>query len=169
MRKILIALAATGTALAAASPAAAQFVPSPPPYGYGQNYGSGQNYGYHHSYGRARALQARLDRVQGQIRYLRDRRMISHGEAESLRERSREVERRLRRAAQYGLSPYEAQDAERRIARLERRLYREVKDGRHGGWGNGGRYDDGYGRYDRNEDGRDYGYDDDRRRDRYDD
>jgi hypothetical protein len=164
MRKVLIALAATaGSALALATPAAAQYFPQPQGYGYGQNHG------YQGQWGHARALQARVDGIQRQIRQLSARRLISRGEAASLRERSRQVEQRLRRAAHYGLSPYEAQDVQRRIARLEQRLYRDVRDGHgygHGHWGNGqqGYYADG-GR-DRDRDGRDDRYEDDRGRDR---
>lgn len=162
MRKFVIALAAAGSALAFATPAAAQYYPAPPPppqaYGYGYGHGN---------WGHVRALQVRIDQIQRQIGHLRARRMLSRNEAENLREQSRSVERRLRRAASYGLSPHEAQDVQYRIARLERRLFRDVNDGRR--WGYNGYYGDRDrdGRYDRWEDDR--GRDHDGRWDRDDD
>ena len=67
MRKVLISLAAAGSALAFATPAAAQYYPQAQPYG--QPYG----YGYNNNYGQVRALQARINQVQRQIERL-DRR-----------------------------------------------------------------------------------------------
>src|SRR3954452_1085309 len=72
MRKVLISLAAAGTALAFATPAAAQYYPQPQPQPYG--YGAPQyGYGYNNNYGQVRALQYRIDAVQRQINRL-DRR-----------------------------------------------------------------------------------------------
>ena len=153
MRKVLIALAAAGSALAFATPSAAQYYPAPQPYvqGYGHGYG-------HSGIGHVRALQVRIDGIQRRIEHLRARRMLSRNEARSLREQSRHVERRLFRAAQFGLSPYEAQDVNRRIARLEYRVFREARDGNR--WGRD------YGQYgDRDRDGRPDRYEDDRGRD----
>jgi hypothetical protein len=117
MRKILISLAAAGAALVAASPAAAQYYPAPQPYGYGY---TGYAYG---NYGQVRALQARIDAVQYQIRRLDRRNVIRDGSAERLKAESRRIEHRLHQAARYGgLNPYEASDISNRIARLEQRV-----------------------------------------------
>jgi hypothetical protein len=151
MRKVLISLAAAGTALALATPASAQYYPQPQPYGYGYN-----------NYGQVRAFQARIDNIQRRIEFLRDRRAITRNEANGLRDESRDLERRLYRAGRYGLNPYEAQNIQYRIARLEEHVRHEVRDGRWDnrgyGWNNG--YN-GYG-YDRDRDGRDDRYEDDR-------
>ncbi len=122
MRKILISLAAAGTALAFATPASAQYYHAPPVYGAGYGYGQFQNF------------HARIDGIQRQIEYLRARRMITRNEANGLRDESRDLERRLYRLGRYGLNPYEAQNIEYRIARLEQHVRHEVRDGR---WGYG--------------------------------
>jgi opacity protein-like surface antigen len=164
MRKFVISLAAAGAALVVASPAAAQYYPQQQPYGYGaQSYGY-NGYGYN-GYGQVRALQARIDRVQNQIRYIGGR---GHS-GERLREESRSIEQRLRYASRNGLNPYEANDIQNRIARLEQRVNYAIA-GRQGGYGytgynnyngynNGQGYDRGRNHDDRD---RDYDRDDDR-------
>jgi hypothetical protein len=160
MRKIMMSLAAAGTALAFATPAAAQYYPQP------QVYPQQQPYGYNgyapNNYGQLRALQARIDMVQRRIDRL-DRRGGVRG-ADRLRDESRNIERRLRRAARNGLNPYEANDIQNRLARLEQRV-NYVLANRYGGYGNGG-YGNGYGYADRDRDGRDDRYEDDRGHDR---
>ena len=71
-----------------------------------------------------------------------------------------ELEQRLRQAARNGLHPREAQNIEQRLARIEQRLVRDARDGRNQ-WGQNGWSD-------RDRDGRDDRYEDDRgsRRDR---
>ena len=97
MRKVLISLAAAGTALALASPASAQYYyPAPQP---GHGYGYGNN-----GYGNVRALQARIDGIQRQIENLRARRMITRHEASGLRDEFRDLERRLYRHGRNGLN-----------------------------------------------------------------
>ena len=155
MRKFVIAAALAASTLTAAAPAAAQYYPQP------------QGYGYNNNYGQVRRLQARVDQLQRQISQLDRRNILSDREANRLREESRGVEYRLRRAARYGLNGREAYDIERQIQRLEVRIQREARDGnRYGGY---------YGRsgYDRDRDGlddryeRDHGtnYDEDHDRD----
>lgn len=169
MRKVLISIAAAGTALAFATPASAQYFPAQQQgYGYGQGYGYNQG-GYNQGgYGQIRSLQARIDRVQGQLDRLAQRRAISRGEYRSLHGDSHRIEMRLRQLASYGLGQRERYDIERRIARLEQRIVYEARDGR--GWGRGGDYhgnDGGYynqSAYDRDRDGRDDRYEDDRGR-----
>jgi hypothetical protein len=120
MRKFLISAAVAVAALAAAAPAAAQYYPAPPPgYGYGYN-----------NYGQARALQARIDNLQRQISHLDRRNIISEREARNLMNDARAVEHRLRETARRGLSYSEQRAVEVRIARLERQIWRDARDGR---------------------------------------
>lgn len=154
MRTFLISLAAGATALAVATPASAQYFPVP----------QGQAYGYQHNYGQVRRLQARIDHIQRQINILDRRNILSNREARRLRQDSRELERRLRFAARNGLHPQERFAIERRLARLEQRLFRDARDGNR--WGHNA-YPGGY--YDRDRDGRDDRWERDRRRDRDDD
>jgi hypothetical protein len=162
MRKLNLILAAAGTALAVAAPAAAQYYPQQQPYGYGaQQYGNGYNNNYGNNYGQARALQARIDAVQYRIERL-DRRGGSNG----LRKEARNIERQLQKSARRGLNPYQANDLSNRIARLEQRV-NYAMSGRNGRYGNG--YNNGYGANGYNSS---YGYSDrdgDHRDDRYED
>ena len=160
MRKVLISIAAAASALAVAAPAAAQYYPAPPPPAYGSPYGApyGNAYGYQNQWGHVRALQARVDQLQRQIRHLDRRNIITSREARDLRNESRAVERRLRETARYGLNPREAHAVEVRIVRLERKIFRDARDGRRGNWRD---YNRGY---DRDRDGRDDRYEDDRGR-----
>ena len=133
MRGLLVSLAVAGTALAAASPAAAQYYPQP--YGgYGYN-----GYAYN-NFGQVRALQARIDRIEYQIRMLDRRDVIRDDSADRLKDDAERLENRLHRAARHGLNPYEVNDIQARIANLEQRV-RYASFNR-------------YGRYDRD----DYGY-----------
>ena len=127
MRKFLISIAAATSTVALAAPASAQFFP-PQPRGYA--------YGHTNNLGHARAMQARLDRMQYDITRLAQNRMISRNEYKNLRSESREIERSLRRNVRdgYGLSRQEAYNTERRIARLEYRIARDVRDGRRMGY-----------------------------------
>jgi opacity protein-like surface antigen len=150
MRKVLISLAAAGSALAFATPAAAQ--------PYGQPYGNA--YGYN-NYGQVRALQARIDSIQRQIEQLRARRLLSRDEVNGLRSESRDLERRLYNRSRNGLNYNELRNIEYRVARLEQHVRREVRDDNR--WGNRGGYNSGYGyNNDRDRDGRDDRYEDDR-------
>jgi hypothetical protein len=156
MRITLISLAAAASALAVAAPASAQYQSQ----GYGQpqgySFGYGQNYNRR---GHARALQVRIDRIQRDINRLAQRRMISRNEHQNLQRDAREIERDLRRNAVdgRGLSAREMYNTERQIARLEQKIARDVRDGNR--WGNNDRR---YGAYDRDRDGRDDRYEDDR-------
>ena len=146
MRKVLISLAVAASALAVATPASAQYFPVP----------QGNAYGYQNNYGQVRRLQVRIDQIQRQIIVLDRRNILSNREARRLRDDSRQIERRLRIVGRNGLHPQERYDIERRIARLEQRLFRDARDGNR--WGN-----NQYGNpYDRDRDGRDDRYEDDR-------
>ena len=154
MRTILISLAAAASALVVASPASAQYYPYPPqPQGHA--------YGYHDNWGSVRSLQVRIDNLQRRIARLDARDRISEREARRLREDARNLERRLRFAARNGLHPVERANIEHRLARLEQRLFRDVRDGRRFGW-NDGRWDREHERWhDRNERRGDRDHDDD--------
>jgi hypothetical protein len=145
MRKIVLGIAAAGAALIAAAPASAQYYPQP-----------SRGYGYN-DFGQVRALQARVDAVQRQIRFLDRRDVVRDRRADSLRGEANQIERKLHWAARNGLNPYEARDINVRIARLEQKVQYSVA--------RNGNYGRGY--YDRDRDGRDDRYEDDhgRRRD----
>ena len=118
MRRIVLSLVAAGAALAAASPAAAQYyparpVPAPAPgYGYGHGYGFGQ----------VRELQIRLDRIERQIDRLDRRDRIGDRMADRLRNDANRIEERLHRRARGGLDPREAGDIQYRLQRLEQQV-----------------------------------------------
>jgi hypothetical protein len=150
MRKFVIAAALAASTLAVAAPAAAQYYPQPQGYGYGYN-----------NYGQVRRLQARVDLLQRQIRHLDSRDILSEREAARLRNDSREIEQRLRHAARNGLNPQEGYGIERRIQRLEVRIQREARDDNR--YNN---YSGSDGWSDRDRDGRNDRYEDDRGRDR---
>jgi hypothetical protein len=147
MRNLVLSLAAAGAALAAATPAVAQYYPVPQQYGYG--YGNG--YTGYSNFGQVRGLQQRIDRIEYQIRMLDRRDRIRDGSADRLKEEANRVESRLHRAARYGLNGYEANDIQNRIARLEQRVqFAANRYGRgYNGYGNNGW--GGYGR-DRDDD-----------------
>lgn len=155
MRGLVLALAAVSGALAVGNPAAAQYYPQSQPYGYG---GYGYNgYGYG-DFGQVRALQARIDRIEYQIRMLDRRGLVRDDRADRLKDEAERLEDRVHRAARYGLNPYEASDIQARLARLESRvryasIHRYDWYGR--GYGRNGYYD-----YDRDRDHR-YDRDDD--------
>jgi len=130
MRKILLSVAVAGTALVAASPAAAQYYPQPQPYGY--NGYNGYNNGY--GFGQVRALQARLNNVERQINRLDHRDRIGDRSADRLRRDADRIEDRLRRATRNGLDPREANDISYRIQQLEQRVQYSLANnyGRHG-------------------------------------
>ena len=150
MRITLISLAAAASALAVATPASAQYAPQPQGYAYG----------HQGNWGLARSLQVRIDNIQRQIERLDRRNVLSDREASRLRQDARELERRLRYVRQNGLRQTERYDIERRLARLEQRLARDARDGHR--WGNNYQQQ---GAYDRDRDGRDDRYEDDRGRD----
>ncbi len=152
MRKFLISAALAASTLVAAAPAAAQYYPQQPQgYGYGYN-----------NYGQTRRLQVRIDQLQRQISHLDRVNALSEREASRLRNESRDLERRLRSAGRNGLSGQERYGIERGIQRLEYRIQREARDGnRYGGYyGQAGWSDrDRDGRNDRYEDDRGYNHD----------
>lgn len=174
MRKFLISAALLGTTVAFAAPAAAQWAP-PQPQGYA--------YGYHNNYGQVRRLEVRIQQVRQQIRRLDRRNMLSNREARRLEGEARSLQYQVRQMGYNGLNQRERYVIERRIARLERHVWREANDGnrRYGqnqyGYGYNGTNDydrDGVNdrydrRIDRDRDGRDDRREDDGGRDSDDD
>jgi len=160
MRKLMISLAAAGAALAIATPAAAQYYPGQ----YGAPYGNA--YGYNNNWGQVRSLQVRINAVERQINVLDRRDRIRDRSADRLRDEANSIERRLRHAARDGLNPYEARDIQVRIARLEQRVQYSLargygRNGYNNGYGYNG-YGNNGGYYDRDRDGRDDRYENDR-------
>ena len=148
MRKFIISAALAASTLVAAAPAVAQQYP---------HYPQGNAYGYNNNYGQVRRLDARIDAMQRQITHLDRQNILSNREAARLRDDSREVENRLHRVARNGFTNWERNDIENRIQRLEVRIQREARDGN--------RYGNNYGQAgwnDRDRDGRNDRYEDDR-------
>ena len=144
MRKVLLTVAAAASALAISARAAAQYYPAP------------QGYGYNNNYGGVRSLQVRIDRLQQRIAQFDSRDRISEREARRLREESRDIERRLRKSARNGLNPQEHASITHRVQRLEQRIFRDARDGNRYGYNAGGSWSD------RDRDGRNDRYEDDR-------
>ena len=119
MRKFLIPIVAAASALTIAAPAAAQYHPVRQAYGY--NYGS------------VRALQVRVDRIQQNLRWLAQYRVISRNEYRNRQQDARDIERRLRRDFRdgRGLNAREYVRTQERINRLEWKIGRDMRDGRH--------------------------------------
>jgi len=147
MRKFLVSAAIAAATLATAAPAAAQWAPP-----------HGNAYGYN-NHGQVQRLEARVDQIRRQIRQLDRRNILSERESRRLAEEARDLDRRIDYLERNGFSGRDRYDIERRIARLEQRIHREVTDGdrRFG-------RNDGYNGYDRDRDGRDDRYEDDRGR-----
>jgi hypothetical protein len=162
MRKVLISLAAAGTAVALASPASAQAWGNMGPYGAPYGYNSGYGYGY----GNAGRWQQQLQQIRYEMRNLAVQGRLTRSEGRDLNRDIRSAERSLRNASYRGISPWEARSMDQRIANLRYELRRYADyDGRRG-WNRGYGYngDNGYYR-DRNRD-RDRDWDGDRDRDR---
>jgi hypothetical protein len=160
MRKLIIALAAAGSTLAIATPAAAQYFPQQQSYGYNAY---GNAYG-RNNWGQVRSLQVRLNNVERQISRLDRRDRIGDNSADRLRFEADRLEQRLRNVSRNGLNPYEANDINVRIARLEQRVQfaMQNRNGRYGqyGWNGNNGYNGQF--VDRDRDGRDDRYEDDR-------
>ena len=123
MRKFLIPIAAVASTLAVAAPASAQ-VWAPPVYQYNPyNFGYGFNGGNF-----ARSMESRVQRIRMDIRVMRDRRVLSRGEARGLDNQARRLQDRIFRASRFGINPYEARSLESQIFNLQRRVAREAND-----------------------------------------
>lgn len=118
MRKLVIALAAIGTAMIGATPAVAQYYPAPP----------AAPYGMHGSWGEVRALQGRIENIRQQIGRLDRRDAISGHTADRLLREADKIERRLYGKTRDGLDPREAGDIQYRLQRLEQRVQFALND-----------------------------------------
>jgi len=157
MVKFLVPAALLASTIAVAAPAAAQWA-QPIPQGYAYGYNNNQG-----SRGLARAYAQRINRLHQQIHRLGERRQLSRSEFLRLNRSVDVIENRLARASYRGLNRQEAYVIERDIARLERAIYREARDGR-GYRDHHSQPQYGYSQYgyDRDRDGRDDRYEDDR-------
>jgi hypothetical protein len=155
MRKLLISVAAAGAALAIATPAAAQYYPQQQ-YGYGQQYGA--PYGNAYGYNNRGQLQAELQRIRYQADNLARQGRLTRSEARDLYGDIQSAQRQLYRSN----SPWAARELNQKIARIRYELRRYADYDRRGRYGNYGynNYNNGY--YDRDRDGRDDRYEDDR-------
>jgi len=162
MVKFLIPAALLASTIAVAAPAAAQWA-QPMPQGYAYGYNNQGNRGLERAYAQ------RINRLHQQIHQLGERRQLSRSEFLRLNRAVDVLENRLARASYRGLGRQEAYAIERDIARLERNIYREARDGRNRDHHSQSQYGyNSYGSqqgYDRDRDGRDDRYEDDRGRD----
>lgn len=143
MQKFLISAAVAVSALAVATPAAAQWMPQP--LGYGSSYGY---------MGQAQALQAQIGQLRMQIGQLGRSNMLSYREFRRLDREAGMLDQRVRAAAYMGMNPRESYDIQRRIARLQQRIQYAMYSGNrsygnrgygYGGYGYGGYGSGGYG------------------------
>jgi hypothetical protein len=150
MRKVLISLAAAGSALALATPATAQY--------YQQPYYGGQPYGYGYGYNNRAQMQRDLQQIRISADNLARTGRLTNREARDLFSDINAAERALYRTN----TPWEARALNDRLARIrhELRRYSDYDYGRRGyGWNGYNGYNNGY--YDRDRDGRDDRYEDD--------
>ena len=151
MRKVLIALATAGAALAVATPASAQYYGAP-------------NYGY--GYDSRGQLQNELQQIRYQANNLARQGRLTRSESRDLFRDIASAERMLYNG--YG-TPWQTQNLRVKVARIRYEMRRysdyDYRGNRYGAYGYNG-YNNGY--YDRDRDGRDDRYEDDHgyRRDR---
>jgi hypothetical protein len=122
MRKLLLSLAAAGSALAIASPAAAQW--RAPAHHY-------QPYNFHGAFNHhafARSMEIRVQRIRSDIRGLQAQRIVSRREAGGLEREAANLQNRIYWASRNNIQPGEAQSLERQIRTLEYRVEREATD-----------------------------------------
>jgi hypothetical protein len=152
MRRLLISVASVGAALALATPAAAQYYPQQPYNGYNRYQESARV--------QVQVLRSRIDRVERQIDYAARRGAIGYGTANRLRQEAIGLERYVNGAGRYGLNPYQVNDLQSRIARIEQRVEYAGRSYRgYGGYDGYNGYN-GYNGYSGYSGYRGYGYDD---------
>ena len=122
MRKFLIPIVATVSALAVAAPASAQW--APPVYRY-QPYDFGRGFEYHRFAGE---MNRRVERIRRDINEMQARHILSWREARSLQGEAARLQRRIFFASRNGIQPGEARRLEGDIRRLEYRVSREATD-----------------------------------------
>jgi hypothetical protein len=145
MRKLIISLAAAASALAIATPAAAQYYPGQPAYGYGYGHNS-----------RAQ-LRNELQQIRFQADNLARQGRLTRYEARDLFRDIASAERALYRSN----NPWQTQQLHRKVAHIRYELHRYSDyDGRRG-YGNGYGYNNQQW-IDRDRDGRNDRHEDDR-------
>ena len=112
MRKFLISAALLASTARRCSPRC-RAVGAAGPQGYG--------YGYN-NYGQVRRLEARVDQIRRQIRQLDRRNILSDREARRLGDEARYLDQRINVLARNGFNGRDRYDVERRLARLEQRI-----------------------------------------------
>lgn len=90
-----------------------------------QPYNYGRGYSGHRF---AREMNNRVERIRGDIREMANRRILSPREARSLENEAAGIQRRIWRDSRNGIQPGEARRIEERIRRLEYRIHREASD-----------------------------------------
>lgn len=145
MRKYLISLAALASAVAVASPAAAQYYGGSPAYGYDrQGYGyDRQGYGNYRGGYESRHLIAanrqRMAQIHGEIESAAARGMLSPSEAARLHRRASQFDRELRMLERGGMTGQEGAIFDARADRLAQEVRART------GYGYGYGYNDDYG------------------------
>lgn len=114
MRKILLSAVLLGT-VAAAAPASAQYYPN-----------RHQGYGYNHG----QNINAQLANLSQRVDRLRDRRLISHREAQRLFRQIEQIDRQYDRFRRNGLSRGEYNEIQNRIQWLRGEIREERREGR---------------------------------------
>lgn len=116
MRKVLLSIAAAGTVLGLATPAAAQWAPRP---AYGYNPGRWQQ--------EVQQLRYQMDQLGRSGR-------LTRAEAYDLQNDIRSTERMIYRANRNGINPNEARSLDQRIQRVRWELRRYSDRDYRGGW-----------------------------------
>jgi hypothetical protein len=155
MRKVLIALATAGAALAVATPASAQYYGNP-------NYGYNNGYAYNNGYNNRGQMQRELQQIRIQADQLARQGRLTRSESRDLYGDLASAERSLYR----GGNPWQLNQKIQQI-RYELNRYSDYDGRGRYGYNNYNGYNN-YGYRDRDRDGRDDRYEDDHgyRRDR---
>lgn len=117
MKKIIASLAMAASALVATAPAAAQYYSAPR-----------QGYGYDNRVARGGDIYQRLDRIALRIDRGHQRGNLTNGEARRLRNQLDDIARLEQRYRFDGISRWEWQDLNRRIATLQQRVQNQRFD-----------------------------------------
>lgn len=148
MRKVLFTVATAASALAFAAPASAQYYSGPQaPYG--------NAYGYHNN--RAHAFLYRIDQFRNDIRQFDREGRLSNREAARLDRQLTQIRSEVLWASQNGLNSRENRVFDNRLDRLRAQMRAEMRDGNRYA---GRNYNNGW--VDRDRDGRNDRYEDDR-------
>ena len=92
---------------------------------------SAEHRGYDRGYRHGADIERQIDRIEDQIDRLRDRRLISRGEARQLERRAERIDRLHDRFRRGGLDRYERRELQHRLAELRRDIRAERLEGRY--------------------------------------